>query len=143
MIIMSEIPLPPGNCRNSKQGRFKVVDDNGFTCERTFWNSTTGCCLQSQSKPKNCDRCNSQYDCCLEFEQCVSCCLFKEENVDHIIEILDFMKIQYPKFHRRSIFDLCELRCRHSSSSVVHSKEFRSSWKHCYGKKKSPLLISS
>jgi hypothetical protein len=69
--------------------------------------------------------------------------MLQNERVEDIAEILAAMKIHYPKSNGRSTFTLCEHRCRHSSASVVHSKEFRSAWKHCYGKKKSPLIITS
>jgi hypothetical protein len=37
-------------------------------------------------------------------------------------------------------FDLCSLKCKTSSRSVVHQNSFRSPLKNCYGPKEPPLL---
>jgi hypothetical protein len=145
-------------CANTFQGRTWITDDKGTKFVKPFFNElgvvchrneidpTTGCC-QNGTKP-TCNQnhvtadCAAQYSCCTSFETCVSCCL--RVNFDlSTPQQLDVLKSSGSSKYAKpaSIFDFCLMRCRTSSSSVVHQNTFRSQWKYCYGSKESPLLL--
>lgn len=67
------------SCRNSVQGKFLIVDERGFVCDRKDL-LKTGCCKIEAENTKlyHCGDCNEQL-CCVMFENCVSCCLNPEQ----------------------------------------------------------------
>ena len=47
----------------------------------------------------------------------------------------------FKRIEVKDVFDMCLIRCRTSSRSVVHQNTFRSKIKHCFGKKAPPLTM--
>lgn len=77
------VELGPDNstikyCRNSIQGKLKLVDETGLVCPRRII-QPSGCCPDSEESHRpNCKACKN--NCCTVYETCVSCCL-KPDNV--------------------------------------------------------------
>jgi hypothetical protein len=109
--------------------------------------------------------CSSEYQCCAQYEFCVSSCLdFTWQRLHSIkthrqsakptdnkaIDAVDRLMMDHQKVDQNvvkayeegteDLFDWCLSRCRTSGRSVVHQNSFRSSLKYCYGIKDPPLL---
>lgn len=120
---------------------------SGTVCHRKNLNVATGCC-ENGTKPvcnePEGSECTSLYSCCTVFETCVSCCLTMNWDLSPARQIEELQHVSGPAFRYSkptSLFDFCLIRCRTSSSSVVHQNTFRSKWKYCYGSKESPLIL--
>jgi len=125
------------SCKSTNQGRIWVTDDQGFVCTHNEWNSTSGCC-QAVATKFSCNTCDPNFQCCREYEYCVSCCLRRDTSkVSHIIH-----KAQKPAriVFEQSGFDFCVAQCRTYSASVIHQNSYRSAYRYCYGDKEPPLL---
>eukprot|EP01125_Pyxidicula_operculata_P000906 TRINITY_DN1079_c0_g1_i1.p1 TRINITY_DN1079_c0_g1~~TRINITY_DN1079_c0_g1_i1.p1 ORF type:complete len:190 (-),score=13.54 TRINITY_DN1079_c0_g1_i1:540-1109(-) len=133
-------------CRNTHQGKLFITDELGYKCKRDDWNVTSGCCTMTDDVANNrysCKKCEEIYKCCHEYEECVSCCLGTGKSVKQMEEtsatlgrIFDFLMVD-------DMFSFCSLRCRSSSSSVIHQNTYRSQLKYCFGEKESPLLTNN
>lgn len=89
----------------------------------------------------SCETCSETFQCCTTYERCVSCCLGQKYNINILKKGRAVTEGQVFQFVEvADIFDYCSLRCRTSSSSVVHQNTFRSDLKHCYGQTEPPLL---
>jgi len=119
-------------CKNTNQGRTQIVDQHGTLCSRDGWNAETGCC--NNGTQFQCEDCLQEFGCCLNYENCVSCCIgkFPDGVPKSLADGFGLTLIDQ--------FDYCSVTCRTSSISVVHQNEYRSLWKHCYGEKPSPIL---
>lgn len=120
-------------CKSTSQGKVWIADDHGFVCTRHQWNHTSRCCDQKETSRFTCKTCNSNYQCCKEYEYCVSCCLridasksVKTSRIFSSVTLDDF--------------DFCAAQCRTYSGSVIHQNSYRSVFRYCYGDKESPLL---
>uniref|UniRef100_A0A0B6Y970 SREBP regulating gene protein n=1 Tax=Arion vulgaris TaxID=1028688 RepID=A0A0B6Y970_9EUPU len=131
-------------CRNSRQGRWLIVDQKGYVCRREHVRSNN-CCNPKHplTKYQSCDTCLHN-GCCSVYEYCVSCCLQpKSQNV--LSQILkENLEAPYNLFlsEVENIFDLCLSKCRTSSLSVQHENSYRdSNVKYCYGDKPPDLQL--
>ncbi|VDD94896.1 unnamed protein product [Enterobius vermicularis] len=129
----------PVFCRNTRQGRTIVTDDQGYTCERAHL-MANGCCEVSVNTSRfSCSGCETTPGCCALYEDCVACCM-KPEQKNVLLEM-----IRNTSGHRlRQIlaatdqFELCLLKCRTSSNSVHLENKYKSEkLKYCY--KQEPL----
>jgi len=122
-------------CKNSKQGRFLIVDQKGFVCKRDA--VTNNCCnpKHSSSKQYSCFSCMKN-GCCGLYEYCVSCCL-QPKNQPLLSKILSRnLEAPYKLFASEveNTFELCLAKCRTSSQSVQHENSYRdANIKYCYG----------
>jgi len=106
-------------CGNTVQGKIFVTDSTGAICFRRHL-LPGGCCSPQYVVSKlSCDKCRVDIGCCLEFEQCVSCCLSK-------------IKPQISGQYSHEDFDACMHTCRTSSRSIKHGNEYKRALKHCY-----------
>ncbi|GAB0086409.1 SREBP regulating gene protein [Sergentomyia squamirostris] len=126
---------PSVKCRNSVQGRFLIVDDRGFVCNR-FDLLPTGCCNVETSSTSHysCETC-TEAGCCSIYEYCVSCCLHpdKKELLERVMEkATGRQKAVFASVQDN--FELCLAKCRTDSHSVQHENKYRDpKAKHCYG----------
>jgi len=135
----------PSTCRNSMQGKYIVTDDKGFVCKRENIQGN-GCCDKINNLGRySCQDCDTNTQCCQEYEFCISCCLRKEQRP----ELQDFLKQAAENNNVLFVsvsdhFELCLAKCRTSSTSVKHENTYRNKKKkYCYGKNLSPLLNSA
>ncbi|GAB6026488.1 hypothetical protein CHUAL_012913 [Chamberlinius hualienensis] len=123
------------NCRNSVQGKIIIADDRGYLCRREEI-LLSGCCnIESQStKRYTCEYCKSNH-CCGIYEYCISCCMNPEKKTilqQSLTKVLDRFKVLYGSVNDQ--FELCLVKCRTSSQSVLHENTYRDSRnKHCFG----------
>ncbi|XP_005108632.1 SREBP regulating gene protein [Aplysia californica] len=131
-------------CRNSRQGRFLIVDQKGYVCKREAV-GINNCCNPKHlsSKLHACDTCLSN-GCCSVYEHCVSCCL-QPRNQPLLSKILNKnLEAPYNLFvtEVENPFDLCLAKCRTSSQSVQHENSYRDAHiKYCYGESAPDLQI--
>lgn len=115
--------------------RTYVADDAGKVCtweERDPW---TGCCEGGEQHI--CERCTKQ-GCCDVFEQCVSCCLGRAEQMawkdqPRIIGRPDKGEWNNP-------FDFCSNACRTKPGVTVHENAYRSTYRFCFNQTDEPPL---
>ena len=81
-ITMLDLSLSPAFCQNTKQGWDLLADDRGRLCSRGLVQDSTdampGCCPDGDVtgfQRYTCDGCDPLYNCCSQYEVCVSCCL--------------------------------------------------------------------
>ncbi|RUS81424.1 hypothetical protein EGW08_010808 [Elysia chlorotica] len=125
-------------CKNSKQGRWLIVDNRGYVCKRQHVEGNNCCDVKSPTtRHHSCDTCLSN-GCCGVYEFCVSCCL-QPKNQKLLSKIRkENVEAPYNLFisEVENIFDLCLAKCRTSSQSVQHENSYRDSYvKFCYGDK--------
>eukprot|EP01130_Rhizamoeba_saxonica_P004381 TRINITY_DN1793_c0_g1_i1.p1 TRINITY_DN1793_c0_g1~~TRINITY_DN1793_c0_g1_i1.p1 ORF type:complete len:202 (-),score=8.73 TRINITY_DN1793_c0_g1_i1:54-659(-) len=128
-------------CRNTVQGMRYLADHTGSICTRDNWNSTSGCCDHSESDV--CIGCNDKFNCCQNYEFCVSCCYMDKSLSKQPLDAIDDKKGNpvYDRIKFTDIFDYCKVRCRTSSSSVIHFNAYRSGLKYCFGDSDGPLKV--
>lgn len=123
-------------CRNSMQGKQLLTDDRGFVCNRIHL-LANGCCDVEipQTQYYTCRSCNASNHCCDIYEYCVSCCLHPGKRP--ILEsALEFIKDRQAMVYAQVAdqFELCLVKCRTNSHSVVHENRYRDDKsKYCYG----------
>ncbi|CAL8096338.1 unnamed protein product [Calicophoron daubneyi] len=130
-----------GICRYTKQSPSFVVDDRGSYCNRISL-LPSGCCNLNNSDFRRfvCDTCNGEL-CCAVYEHCVSCCLDRSKNLRLWEQIRQtaLLKIQRHLLAATNPFELCQAKCRTSSSSVLHENVYRDAEKHfCFGLGRDP-----
>ncbi|PKA55933.1 hypothetical protein AXF42_Ash014605 [Apostasia shenzhenica] len=117
-------------CQNTVQGRYLLVDDNGYVCTALSVDSWTRCCPEIGER-FSCLGCNLVSNCCNSYEYCVSCCLNPSRTQKDLVVNLKIAK-PVTSGNYSSIFDFCAGRCRHNSASVVHENAYASDFHHCY-----------
>ena len=58
------------------KGRKYMIDNNGYFCSTDEKNLNSNCCKNKENR-FNCNSCNSTFNCCSIYENCVSCNIFK------------------------------------------------------------------
>lgn len=144
-------------CQNTDQGPEWVTDSRGFMCKIENVHAVSGCCIEPTSDSPilstirhficrdvidNDDNdfqgapsstCRDSDNCCLSYEQCVSCCMSPSNR--------EFVHRQYALLrHRRerlfdhitTLFQFCGARCRTSSHSIRNQRRYKSPFKHCF-----------
>lgn len=64
-------------CRNSVQGRSRLIDEHGWLCELGNVDWETGCCAPGRAAEEqySCRTCEEATKCCEVYENCVGCCM--------------------------------------------------------------------
>lgn len=92
-----------------------------------------------EEKRFTCRSCDMEEQCCGVYEYCVACCL----NPDNL-RIVGALRLGSSHVVYRhpgtTPMGFCELRCRHSSQSVVNMNSYRSPHHHCFGTMRPPLV---
>jgi len=126
-----------------------VTDNRGYTCLRKDIDQSSGCCLNFTKNDEaldtrarySCADCDLKYQCCKVFEYCVSCCLGTFNEPEESTKLMKAMQQKGGIFRAvEDLFDLCLVKCRTSSKSVVHENSYRSDLKYCFGEKDPPLI---
>jgi len=134
----------PLTCRNSLQGKTIVTDDKGYVCERDSLLGT-GCCNTNSSLGRfDCSTCDLKIECCSQYENCISCCLRREQKPilqQFLKQAAENNNVLFVSVSDH--FELCLAKCRTSSTSVQHENTYRNKdRKHCYGKDAPPIFSS-
>ena len=133
-------------CRNSVQGRTVLADDKGYICPRSEILGN-GCCNLNSSLTERhvCWECETETQCCGQYEHCISCCLRPDQR-DTLQKILS-LAAQTNNVLFVSVsdhFELCLAKCRTSSDSVQHENTYRNKErKYCFGSVPPPTLAAS
>ena len=139
-------------CSNTKQGIVLVTDSTGAICTHDMI-LNNGCCSESIHKHTEllCQTCDSELQCCIEYEYCVACCMQQSTNTLQ-------QSIQYelsdalPDELKKQLYDTdtitntikynsCTHLCRTSSRSTIHGNLYRNKYKHCYNEKHNDIQI--
>lgn len=163
------------NCENSGQGKFVISDSKGFICERHEVNLSTGCCntgfdflpdLQESEENSGkkstvtkhhqrlkrrfeCSKCNPDIGCCLDYENCISCCLKPSNLQKYLIYYLTLDLLKRPDAESgtskvvHSQFAYCKHVCRTSSLSLQAENSYRGFHNSCFGLKAGPMERTS
>jgi hypothetical protein len=139
--------IPKKNkCRNTKQGKIWITDNQGYICKIEQVNQKTKCCEIPNLRyffnnfRFSCSSCNN-YGCCIIYEMCVSCCMnndvekvkfFNKGKRKSVWEQFEKKKNQILFKKVKTIFDFCTTRCRTSSKSVMNENSYKSNYKHCF-----------
>eukprot|EP01113_Clastostelium_recurvatum_P011673 TRINITY_DN15970_c0_g1_i1.p1 TRINITY_DN15970_c0_g1~~TRINITY_DN15970_c0_g1_i1.p1 ORF type:complete len:193 (-),score=16.67 TRINITY_DN15970_c0_g1_i1:157-654(-) len=128
----TEYALPDQHCRNTKQGAVYITDERGYTCHRNRVRGT-GCCPRAEQEEGwgrySCAGCSEAARCCNDYELCVSCCM--NPNNRQLLESVMMDMQEQPSSSDQ--FELCMELCRTSSKTIHNEREFKSSFRHCFG----------
>ena len=146
------------HCKNSIGGRRILCDNLGYICHRRNIDIETGCCQKVAGNPNvhgdlvvnishgdhqdyqprrfDCTDCIS--GCCLELENCISCCM-KPSNLNVFGNLYLSLPALASDNEKKSGFDYCLYVCRTSSASVQSENSYRGYHNHCYGDLKAPV----